>query len=119
MNDFLIQALASDAPVEREVKLGDKAGKVHFRRISAGEKTQLLKGQHMQARAGEKATVDIDLGESQNTKHLLVFFSVCNADGSRFFKSVDEVKKIDNVKIDCLYDHAAAVNAQEADPGKT
>lgn len=110
--------LASDAPVSREVSVGGKVATFHFRKISAGERYQLLKGQRIQARQGEKAVFDLDLGENQQTKFLLVSFAVCKPDGSKFFADVKAVQKLDASKVDALYEHANAVN-EEAEPGKS
>lgn len=117
MSDFIDELLSGSPTVTREVEFEGKKGTVHFRRISAGERVLLLKGQKVLGKAGEKATVEIDLSENARTKHLMVKFSVCKADGSPVFKSVDDVSKKDAKVIDALYAHAAEVNGED-DAGK-
>lgn len=115
--DFLTEILSGPAPIAREVEVDGKKGTVYFRRITAGERAILLKGQKVQGKAGEKATVEIDLGENAKTKQLMVQFSVVRQDGSPFFASRDEVSKKDAKVVDVLYEHAAAVNGED-DAGK-
>ena len=117
MSDFLTEALEADLPVERQVTINGKTGGVFFKRISAGQRAQLLKGQRVSTNAGA-SQVDIDLGENEATKLLMVHFCVCHADGRLFFKSVDEVKKIPAAKASVLYEQAAEVNRETEDVGK-
>jgi hypothetical protein len=97
-------------------------GPIFFKRITAGEKASLMQGQRVQAKQGEKSTYEIDLGQNAKTKQMMVWYSVCNADGSRAFKKQDEVKDADSLLIDALYHHASEVNkepdADEEAPGE-
>lgn len=118
MSDFLESLLASDGPVAKEISYGGKTGTVYFRRISAGERAQLLKGQRINTSGGKNASFEIDLADNQHSKHLMVQFSVCKADGSRWFKSLDDVRKADALKVEVLYAAASQVNEEEQDAGK-
>lgn len=117
MSEFIDELLAGSPVVAREVEFDGKKGTVYFRRISAGERVLLLKGQKVLGKAGEAATVEIDLAENARTKHLMVKFSACKADKTPVFKSLDDVAKNDAKVIDMLYQHAAAVNGED-DAGK-
>ena len=119
MSDFLKSVLTADAPVLRQVKLGAETGPVYFKKISAGERAAILKGLKIQTRHGEKTTVDVDLSENQQMKILLVSYSVCNEDGSRFFKGTSDVQKLEASKVEALYSHATAVIDDEGEPGKS
>lgn len=120
MSDFLSDFIAPDGVVTKEVSFNGKSGPVHFRRITAGQKANLLKGQKGQS-SGGKTTFEIDLAENAHSKALLVFYSVANQDGNQFFKKLDDVKAIDAGKFEALYLAASDVNKDDmeaADPGK-
>src|SRR5687768_7158789 len=122
MTDFLKELLEDEGVVLREVTFHGKTGNVHFRRISAGQKAELLKGQKVQAVSGKSSTFEIDLAENANSKAMLVLYSVANPDGSQFFKKLSEAKAIDAGKLEALYQIASEVNADEFsgdDAGKT
>lgn len=122
---FLQELLSGNSVVERQVTIAGKTGPVFFKRITAGEKANLMKGQRVQGKQGEKSTFEIDLGQNAITKQQMVFYSVCNEDGTRAFKKQDDVKDADSVLIDVLYEHASEVNREpdpekeEEDPGKS
>lgn len=113
----LTDLLAETGPITREVTIDGKTATVYFRRITAGEQEQILKGQKVQ-HSGGKASIELDLCENEKQRHQLVFFSVCKQDGSRFFKKLDDVKALPSLKVRALSEHAMAVNAEEDDAGK-
>lgn len=113
MSDFLSDLLKDDGVVTRPVTFNGKTGDVHFRRISARQKADLLKGQHVQAVSGQKSTFDIDLSENARSKALLVLYSVANPDGSQFFKKLADAEGIDAGKLEALYMVASDVNRDE------
>jgi hypothetical protein len=122
--DFIDQLIQNDAPVAREVKFAGPAGvvkgTVHFRRVTAGERQRLFKGQkYAMNKEGAQTTMrtEIDLELNETQKHLLVMYSVCREDGSAVFKSTEEVRKLDAVKLNALYEIADEVN-RDLDPGK-
>lgn len=112
MSDFLKDILSDHGPVSRSVYFDGKTGQVFFRRISAGQKAELLRGQRVQAGLG-KSTFEIDLAENANSKALLVQFSVCNQDGTPYFKKLSDVKAIDAGVLEVLYTAATDVNKDE------
>lgn len=118
MSDFLDMLVAPDAPEAREVTVDGQTGTVYFRRISAGEREQLLKGLKVVHTPGGGSTVDIDLAENERQSQMLVLFSVCREDGSRFFTNVDQVKKLPHHKLAVLARHASEVNRESDDLGK-
>lgn len=114
----LTELLADEGPVAREVEIGGKKATVHFKRISAGEQEEILRGQKVQQTMGDKAVIELDLSENERQRHLLVLYCVCKPDGSRYFKGVAEVKKLDSRKVRVLAEHAQAVNSEGDDAGK-
>lgn len=121
MSDFLKDFIADDGTVTRSVTFKGKTGDVHFRRISAKQKADLLKGQKVQAVSGQSSTFEIDLSENARSKAMLVLYSVANPDGSQFFKRLAEVEAIDAGKLEALYAAASDVNRDDleaSDPGK-
>lgn len=119
MSLSLTDLIASDGPVEREITFNGKAAKAHFKRITAGEREQILRGMKAVHQIGGKATVELDLCENEKQRHLLVFFSVCNPDGSRYFKKLDDVKAWPSRFIAMLAEHASAVNDEDGETGKS
>lgn len=119
MSDFLSE-LTSDASVEaREVIVGGKTGTVHFRKISAGEREQLLKGMKIAHTPGKGGSIEIDLAENERQRHMLVLFSVCTAEGARHFKRIEDVKKMPAATVAALAQHAEDVNREDEDLGKS
>lgn len=121
MSDFLKDFIADDGTVTRSVTFKGKTGDVHFRRISAKQKADLLKGQKVHAASGQSSTFEIDLSENARSKAMLVLYSVANPDGSQFFKRLAEVEAIDAGKLEALYTAASDVNHDDLeanDPGK-
>jgi hypothetical protein len=118
MSDFLTAFLADNPAIEREVTIRGATGPAHFRRITAGERAQLVKGQKVSSGSGGTTTVEIDVGESVASQHLLVQFSVCNADGTRRFKTLREVQSAPADVIGVLYAIASEVNREDGEAGK-
>lgn len=116
MSEFIDLLTAPDAPVAREVTLGDRTGTIWFRRLTAGQKEQLMMGRKVTVKTGEKqGTVDIDLAANERQRQMLVHFTACNEDGDPIFKSLDKVKAMDGWKVAILGRHAEAVQ-QLGDP---
>lgn len=113
MSDFLEELLADEGVVSRPVTFGGKTGDVLFRRISAAQKAELVKGQRVSQVEGQKSTFEFDLGQNAQNKMLMVFYSVANADGSQYFKKLEKVRAIDAGKLDALYAVAADVNKDD------
>lgn len=110
MTDFLSRLTSADPPVAKKITIGKETGTVHFRRITAGERRQLLEGQKIQHNPGSSATVEIDLGLNEKEKHLLVMFSVCTEEGTRVFGDTDQVANMPNHKFKKLLKCAEEVN---------
>jgi hypothetical protein len=111
--DFLSQFLSPAAPIEREISYLGQKGVAYFKRITAGQRAALLKGQRMTRRADEGATMDVDLGESMVTRHKMVQFSCCDANGRPRFKTLGDVQAAPSSLVDVLYDIASDVNSEE------
>lgn len=118
MSDFL-KTLLEDKGVEvRQFTFKGKTGEMHFRRINAGQRAELMKGRRVQGEAGQKPKFDIDLGDSERSKCLLVFYCVSTPEGQQYFKKLDDVKSIDAGLLEVLYGIATDVNQDESDEGK-
>lgn len=100
--------------VEAEVEVAGNKAPGYFRRLTAGERYELLKGQKI-ARSGGQTSMELDLGLNEESKFKFVMFSVCNKDGSSFFKSLEEVKKADSNTVNALYKIASKVNGDKED----
>ena len=110
MSDFLKTLLEDKGVESREVTFKGKTGEMHFRRINAGQRAELMKGRRVQGEAGQKPRFDIDLGESEQSKCRLVMYSVCTPEGAAYFRKLDEVKAIDAGLLEVLYGIASDVN---------
>ena len=108
---------SEDAPVAREVTIGDETQTVWFRAISAGQRERIVQGLKLKHVPGTGAEIEIDLGANEKQRQMLVMYSVCDERGQRLFKSEDEVKKIPQRKLDALARIAEEVNA-DGEPGK-
>lgn len=121
MSEFLNSLASEDAPEAREVTVDGKTGTVYFRRLSAGEREQLLKGmqiQHVIKGKGAKAapnTVTIDLSQNERQRQLLVLYSVCDESGKRYFKRIEQVQAMPSSRVTALAKHAEDVNRTEDD----
>lgn len=116
--DFLSELIDDTKVVAREVTIRGKTGLVYFRRITAGERAQLVAGQKVIGGGTGNTSVEIDIGESVKAQHMLVQFSVCNDDGSKRFKTLKEVQAIDAAVVEALYQAASDVNREDGDAGK-
>lgn len=116
--DYLASLLAPAAPVEKSLTFNGKTGPAYFKLITAGERAQLLKGQRVQATSGEKSTYEIDLGQNAEQKHLLVFFSCCKPDGTRYFRNIEAVRAAPSPLLEKLYALASEVNKETDDNGE-
>jgi len=118
MSDFLSRFTAEAEPEAREVTLNGETGTVWFRKLIAGEREQLLKGMKISHSPGNGGTMEIDLGENERQRHLLVAFCVCDEDGRRVFRNVNDVKKLPHDRVSVLATHAEEVNRESEDLGK-
>jgi hypothetical protein len=121
VSDFLNDVLAaSKTLVEKEVKIGGKAGVVHFRRITAGERHQLLKGQKI-SRQGGATSFELDLELNDDQQQRMVLFSVCKPDGTPYFANIEAVRKADSKTVQALYAVASSLDdgGEGDEPGKS
>lgn len=120
MSDWLTDLIqGATTTFERTVKWDDEERTVHFRRITASERMQLLQGQKFLAKNGQ-AEVEVDLGANEGTKHRMVHFATCKPDGSRLFGSVKDVGKLPAGLVNLMFKHASEINkdADEEEVGK-
>lgn len=111
MTDFINRLIADDEPEAREIELDGETGTVWFRRLSAGQREQLLRGLKVSHRPGTNdGSIEIDLGENEHQGQLLVLFSVCDETGKAVFKNIQAVQKIPHRKFKVLLREAEAVN---------
>ena len=114
MSDFLDEILSAPDVVEREISIGGRKGTVFVRRISAGERAQLLAGQVVTT-GGTGTTMEIDLSANEVSKRRMVYFAIATEDGKRRFKSEQDVAKTAAHVVEALYKVAADVNREDAD----
>lgn len=98
-------------PIECEVKVGNKTTIGYFKRISAAQRQDLLRGQRVVTR-GDGAEIEIELGANEASKHKLVFICACNPDGTPLFNSVREVAALGASVCNALYEAAKKVNEE-------
>jgi hypothetical protein len=73
----------------------------------------------MSHQPGKGNVVEIDLGENEHQRHLMVLYSVCDEGGKRRFKTIESVQKLPNDAVSALARHAEEVNrAQDEETGK-
>ena len=112
MSEFLDSLTREYPPEAREVTIDGESGTVYFRKISAGEREQLLRG--IKVGAG-LSWIEIDLSENERQKQMLVLFSVCREDGTRLFRKIEDVKKLPASKLEVLTRHAREVNDESSE----
>lgn len=121
MSDFLTFLASEDSPEAREVTVDGKTGMVHFRRLNAGQREQLLKGMQIQhtikgkGGAAPPNVVTIELSQNERQRQLLVLYSVCDENGKRFFKRIEDVQALQSSRMNALAKHAEEVNRTEED----
>lgn len=112
--------MAEDPPEAREITIGKDAGTIWLRRISAGERRQLLEGHKIQHNPGSGAVMELDLALNEKERQQLVLFCVCDEAGNRRFKNLAEVEKIPHRKFKALANVAEEYNRDiEDDLGKS
>ena len=119
MSDFLTRLASEDAPEAREVTIGGETGTAWFRHLSSGERETMLRGMKISHAPGKGGTIEIDLGENEKQRQMLVQFSVCDESGKRLFKNLDAVKKLPHDRLMVLAHHAEDVNRESDDLGKS
>lgn len=123
MTDFLSRITAEDPPEAREITVDGQTGTIWLRKISAGERRQLLEGHRIQHQPGSAAVLELDLALNEKERQMLVLFCICNEDGKRHFRSIEQVEKIPHRKFKALANAAEDFNREiesdEDDLGKS
>lgn len=117
MNDLLSELIADSGPTAKDIQIRGQMVPVYFRRISAGERAQLTRGQKVTSAGGGSTSVEIDVSENITSQHMLVHFSVCDEKGAKRFRTLKEVQAIDADIVSALYAGASEHNS-EGDAGK-
>lgn len=112
MSDFLSR-IASNAPAARELTFAGETGTVYVRKITAGQRAQLLSGQRVSTSGEGKSSIEIDLGENELSKAKLVAFAICHEDGKPFFTNERAVSGQPADLVSALYKIASEYNADE------
>lgn len=121
MSDFLDSILSENEVIARDVTIGDTKGTAYFRHLTGAERTELAKGQVFEYRKeGDTAvqTMKADAADSRERDFKLLWFTVCREDGSRYFKSLADVKKAPDHKLEPLLVIAREINNHEGDDAK-
>lgn len=108
----------TQAVIKREVKVAGKSLTAHFRRITAGERHELLKGQKVNRANGATVSFELDLGLNEIQQQKFVLYSVVNEDGTPFFKNIEEVARVDAKLIGALYQTATGLEEEEEGDAK-
>lgn len=117
MTDYF-NDLADPSPVAVEITHGKKKKTVHFRRLTAGERLQLVTGQKLNFGGdGQRGAMEMDLGDVSRNRHLLVQFATVKADGVQVFGSLADVQSQPDWLITELANHANAVNDDTGEAG--
>lgn len=119
-DDFL-STLTADPVTPRQVTVGDQTGTVWFKRITAGQRSLLLKGQRVSSKVGDGSgsSMEIDLGDNERQRHMLVHFSVVTEEGKPRWRSLADVEALPSRVVSALYQHASDINSDaEGEPGK-
>jgi hypothetical protein len=118
MSDFLKLLSGQDDLEAREITIKGETGTVYFRKLTAGEFEQLLKGTKVKHSSVSGGSVDLDLGENEHQRQMLVLFSACDENGKQLFKDLKAVRALQHNRLAILATHAEEVNRQEPDTGK-
>ena len=108
----------ASAPVPRELQVNGVYKTVWFRRISAAERIKLNAGVKFKGTSDGGATFEMDQGDNLRRAHLMVHFSVVNEDGTKVFRTVEQVGDIPEPVYLALSKAAAEVNAEDTNEGK-
>lgn len=117
MADFL-SSLATAAATPREITFRGATGTVYFRPLSAGQRASLLKGQRVSSQGDGTSVMEIDLGENERQKLMLVQFCVVTEDGKPRYPTLAAVEALPADLVQVLYAEASTFNAGEGEPGK-
>jgi len=121
MSDFLKLINAQDAPEPREIEVNGEAVRFFVRKLSAGQSQAISKGITLRTVPGSAAEVDIEWGSYKNQRQLKVLYSVCDENGTRHFKNIEAVQKLQDDIFVKLADAVDAVNVDgqgDDEPGK-
>lgn len=122
MTDFLDSVLSENEVIAREVTIAGQKGTVYFRHLTGAQRTDLARGQVFEFRKDENGTTQVmkaDAADSRERDHKLLWHSVCREDGSNYFKSLADVKRAPDHKLEPLLAIAREINgADEADAKK-
>ena len=116
--DQLTELLNENGPQPRTARIRGADVPIYLRRITAGEKQKLVKGQKVTAGAAGTSEVEIDIGENIAAQHLLVHFAVVDETGKKRFRTVLEVQNAPDDVISGLYAAASKFQNEGDEPGK-
>lgn len=122
MSDFLDLISNFGAPEAREITVRGETGTVYFRRMSAGQREQLLKGMKVSHTPGtKKGTIDVDLSQNERQRQMMVLFCVCDEEGTARYKRIEDVAKLPSDVVTALAREAESIDHEldeEDDEGK-
>lgn len=124
MSDFLDSILSDNEVLAREVEIAGQKGTAYFRRLTGGERTDLARGQVFEYRKEGNTsiqTMKADAADQRERDFKLLWYTVCRENGTPFFKSLAEVKKAPDYKLEPLLAIAKEINdlAFEAEAKKS
>jgi hypothetical protein len=107
-------SLVSDAPVERELKFRGKTETVYFKPLTAGQQLELSKGQKM-SQGKDGATFELDMGDHARRNYQMLQMTLCDEDGKRVFRNLQELQEEPRDLIQKLVELALEVQADQGD----
>jgi hypothetical protein len=91
MTDFY-DDFVDATPVARTITRGKKTKAVYFRRLTAGERLDLVTGQTMKFVNGQRGDLTMDMGDITKNRHMLVKFTNVTAEGVQVFGDIHAVQ---------------------------
>lgn len=106
--------LISTTPVERELKYNGKTRAVFFKPLTAGQQLELARGQKM-SQGKDGASFELDMGDHAKRNYTLLQMTLCDEDGKRVFRNVQDMLEEPGDLIKRLVEIALEVQASQAD----
>lgn len=106
-NKNFFDDLLTNEIFERELNYRGKTKTVYFKRLSAGERIALARGQKMTLGSGNgdgelAKSVEVDVGEAMGRTHRFLSYTVVDEKGNRVFSNESEVGKLPELLVSKL-----------------
>ena len=85
--------LYTNAPIAKDVEYNGRTETFYFRRLTAGERIAIDKGQKGTVKSGE-SSFEIDVSDMHARNCLLLHFACCDENGGKVFKTPAKVHEL-------------------------